>query len=354
MKKHLRALKKILVSLIVLGTLSLNACGSAQEALERVEGEIRNGIEDNSGSEEEEFFPMPTPEPDEEPLPFPTPEEPPIGPINCPVLNPGPPVGLACLHCAAPSARTQALIIASMIRRACRENVATTILLDGTFGDDLQLVMDIIEEITREGSRLHLYVYVSNGPWLRRDGHAGGIFTDISIDEWNWRIQTDTVLRNAFSDNIRNLSPVFQTLIEAGGVLYVLPGLEDNFSFDAARAAEALTLATMAEAFPLIPFGMGRNPCCGADRTISPGWFRDSHNIRDMPSDGLSTNDGEDFEINEIPPFITQAGLRNTTFVYWTRSFQGIAPGNTFPDPAIRDYRIPGEAEQEQLIDLIN
>lgn len=142
-------LKRVIVFSIVLLICLATSCGSAQEALERLEGEIRDVVDG---------------EPSEAPLPFPTPEEPPIGPINCPALNPGPPVGLACLHCAAPTARANAISLANVMRRACRENVATTMLLDGTFGDDLQLIIDIINEIAREGSRLHLYVYLSNGP----------------------------------------------------------------------------------------------------------------------------------------------------------------------------------------------
>lgn len=332
-------LKKILLTgfLTAFATFYLS-CGTAQEALERLEGEIRGEIE---GGESES------------PLPFPTPEEPPIGPIDCPSgLAEGPPVGLACLHCGAPNSRTQAIILASIMRRACRENIATTILLDGTFGDDLELVLDIIKEATNEGSRLHLYIYLSNGPWQRRQ-LPGGIFTELSGSEWSWQIQTNPSLRQAYADNIRNLQPVFSALAEARGILYLLPALEDNLSETGARAVESLTVSTMAESYPSLPFAMGRNPS-SADQSITPGHFRDSHNIRGMPANGLSTNDGEDFQRGEIPPFIVQAGNLNTTFVYWTRSFQGLDQSNVFLDPAVRDYRIPGEAEQEELRDLIN
>lgn len=290
---------------------------------------------------------------DQEPLPFPTPEEPPIGPIDCPVLNDGPPVGLACLHCAAPSARDNAMALASIMRRSCRANVATTILLDGTFGDDLQLVQDVIEETTREGATLHLYVYLSNGPWQRRN-LPGGIGTEYSGGEWSWRIQSDPGLQQQFTDNIRNLAPVFQALADSGGVLYLIIGLEDNLTYDGARQTEFLMESTMAQAFPNQDYSAGRNPCCGADESLTDGYFRDSHNIRWSPPNGLSTNDGEDFEIEEIPFYITQAGIAGASFVYWTRDFQGIAPGNVFPDPAIRHYRVPDEEEQEALRDLIN
>jgi len=327
-------LKKILlvVFLTAFAIYSLS-CGNIQETFENLQGNSKGNQEEN-------------------PLPFPTPEEPPIGPIDCPNgLAEGPPVGLACLHCGAPNSRSQALILASIMRRACRTNIATTILLDGTFGDDLELVSDIIKEATNEGSRLHLYVYLSNGPWQRRN-LPGGIGTQYSGSEWSWRIQTDAGLRQEYTDNIRNLLPVFTVLMENRGVLYLLPALEDNLTREGARAVEALTISTMAESFGGIPFAMGRNPS-SSDPSIAPGHFRDSHNIRGMPSNGLSTNDGEDFQIAEIPPFIVQAGNLNTTFVYWTRSFQGLDQSNVFLDPAVRDYRVPGEVEQEQLRQLI-
>lgn len=335
----MKSLKKILGIFLLTCFLS---CGSAQEALERIEGEVRDEVE-----QEESMG-------NESPSPMPTPEEPPIGPIECPNgLSEGPPVGLACLHCAAPRARTQALVIANIMRTACRKNVATTVLLDGTFGDDLQLIVDIIDTISREGSTLHLYVYLSNGPWQRRN-LPGGVFTELSGGDWSWAIQNNPIVRQAYADNIRNLRPVFESLAEAGGVLYVLPGLEDNLTREGARATEALMVSTMTETYPTIPFGTGRNPCCGADRSIQPGWFRDSHNLRDIPSNGLVTNDGEDFRIEEVPPFIAQAGARNTSFVYWTRSFQGLDQSNVFLDPSVRNYRIPDVNEQNRLRDLID
>lgn len=315
------------------------SCGNAQEFLESVETEAREQVE---GNDSEDAAPMPTP------------TEPPIGPIECPGgLSAGPPVGLACLHCAAPRARTQALVLANIMRRACRQNVATTVLLDGTFGDDLQLIRDIIETVTREGSTLHLYVYLSNGPWQRRN-LPGGVYTELSGGDWSWAIQNNPLVRQAYADNIRNLAPVFEALEARGGRLYLIVGLEDNLSFAGARAVEALTAETMSSAYPGLSYQPGRNPCCGADPSIAPGYFRDSHNIRDIPTGGLSTNDGEDFRIEEIPPYIQRAGAVGTSFVYWTRSFQGLDQSNVFLDPAVRTYRIPPVEEQERLRNLID
>src|SRR5690606_12634682 len=89
-------------------------------------------------------------------------------PTGCETYVEGPPVGLSCLHCAAPGAREQALMIAGILADSCRRHVATTLLIDGTFGSDRDFLGEIVRVITDRGATLHLYLYLGNGPWQRR------------------------------------------------------------------------------------------------------------------------------------------------------------------------------------------
>lgn len=283
----------------------------------------------------------------------------------------GPPVGLACLHCLQPEARAQADLLARLMGTSCRRNVATFVLVDGSFGDDQEFLKHLIRTVVRHGSRLDLYLYLTNGPWQRRDEQLPdrGFATHLPPEEFRVLIQSDEQFREAFRTHVRNLVPVFSFAVEQGVRLNLLPALEDNLDAPSARAIEALVVEAVP---PSIPYRLGRNPCRGCykgnDTSVPDGLFEDQH-IHSLcngvrVSNGLVSNDGEtfrfpgeafdaDLEFEDMFLFAKRAAEKSNSFVLWKGEFQGRALDGAFIDPADRQYVVPNEPQQALLLDFL-
>ena len=283
----------------------------------------------------------------------------------------GPPLGIACLQCGHPQAREQALQIAQLLAESCREEIATTILIDGTFSDDRSFLQDFIELSTSSGSRLHLYLYLSNGPWQRR--HASmpdkGIGTDMSPEEFRDRIHWDESLQQEYLDRLLWAEPLFRTAEEQGAKIYLLPMLEDNLDQSSARKLEEVVRAGL----PFSPqISLGRNPCqsCydGNDASVPASLFLDQHahspHQQIKKSNGLVTNDGKTFHfshespsskslsISELKSLISRAHAQNNAFVIWNGKYQGI-DGSGLKEPDNRNYVIPSGEDEVELLNLL-
>ena len=152
---------------------------------------------------------------------------------RCASKIPGPPLGVACLHCAAPGARIQAQRLAELMASSCRENLATTMLVDGTFGEDRDFLGELVRIMSQHGSRVHLYLYLGNGPWQRRYRTVPnkGFGSKISPEEFRGRIQSDSSLQESYRERLRWLEPLIGYAQSLGAIVYLLPMLEDNLEY---------------------------------------------------------------------------------------------------------------------------
>lgn len=294
-------------------------------------------------------------------------------PSTCPTLLPGGPVGISCLHCAAPSAQGQALALAELMARSCRENLATTMLVDGTFGSDRDFLGELLRTMSQYGSRVHVYLYLGNGPWQRRYQSVPnqGFGSKISPEDFRHRIQFDPQLRAEYQAVIREVEPLMSYAQSLGSVVYLLPMLEDNLDAESARAIEQLVLQTVA---PSISYALGRNPCpncySGNDRSIPAGLFEDQH-IHSLAegiqtSSGLLTNDGKTFRFpgeslseagfsfDELATVVREALNRNNSFVIWRHDFQGLSADGGLIDPNARNYHSPSPEQAQALLNLLS
>ena len=290
----------------------------------------------------------------------------------CAEMIPGPPVGLACLHCGAPGARENAFRLAEIMARSCRANLAMTMLVDGSFDDVRDQLGDVVRRATANGAKLHLYLYFSNGPWQRRIGSVPkkGIGSDITPEEFRRRISRDKVLQNIYFDRINWALPLITYSQTRGASVYVLPMLEDNFDQPTARTMEALVSTAIPDD---IPIHLGRNPCpgcyAGNDESIPSEIFRDLH--LSSPHDpitisgGVVTNDGANlhfagenpeprsFSFDQMKQAIARATANGNSFVIWRSQYQGIGADEVLLDPAVRSYPVPTAAEEAELVRLL-
>lgn len=290
---------------------------------------------------------------------------------TCSKMIPGSPLGISCLHCAHPKAQVQAIQIAEILRDSCRENIAMTMLVDGTFGTNRDFMGELVRIASEYGARLHLYLYLANGPWQRRTSGLPqrGFGTGIKPENFRKRIVTDEALRNTYRNIIKFNEPLVSYATSIGNVAYILPMLEDNLDFQAARAMENLVTTTL---LPSLSYAVGRNPCPGCytgnDASIPPGIFIDQHtgsSINPIFKDGLITNDGVDMNFNEvtnseteislsqIKNLIAQSKATNNTFVIWNREYQGVSPDLGLNDPDLRDYHEVSLDERGKLLEIL-
>jgi hypothetical protein len=291
--------------------------------------------------------------------------------IECSEFVPGPAVGLSCLQCGSPAAKDQALKLAQIMAKSCRSNIAATMLIDGTFRDDLLQLGEVVRIASDSGSTLHLYLYFSNGSWQRRIGSVPNglaIGTDYPPEDFRRRIANDSALRRRYTDRVAWAIPLLRYAVERGAVIYIMPMLEDNFDAASARAAEALLAGAVPDDLPVV---FGRSPCPGCwpgnDESIAPGSFRDVHLKSAQPvsnSGGLVSNDGtnlvfpgeafqpDSLSLSDLESAIAAAGAQGSSFVIWHRPYQGVGSDNVFVDPAIRHYVMPSPGE-EQLLNIL-
>ncbi len=282
----------------------------------------------------------------------------------------GPPVGLACLHCLQPEARGQAELLAEIMSASCRRQLATFILIDGSFGYDESFLKSLVSRLISRGSSLDLYLYLTNGPWQKRASvPPKGFGTTIRPETFRTLIQGDEAFRESFRNHVRSYIPAFEFIVQSGVRLNLIPALEDNLDAPSARAIEAL----VREAVPnTIPYRLGRNPCPGCydgnDISLGEGVFEDEHihstGDRVRVNNGLVSNDGETFrfpgetfeaslEYSDMGHFAAQAGARGNAFVLWRSEFQGRPIDGVFIDPAQRNYVVPNAPQQALLTEFL-
>ena len=290
----------------------------------------------------------------------------------CQKLIPGTPLGLSCLHCSHPKAQVQAVQIAETLRDSCRENIAMTLLFDGSFGFSRDFIGELVRISSEYGARMHLYIYLANGPWQRRSSGLPhrGFASGISPQNFRKEIFRNSQLRDSYRSLIKNAEPLISYTNSINGVVYIIPMLEDNLNYSAAREMESLVKQTI---LPSLPFALGRNPCpgcfAGNDNSRAPGTFLDQHigspSGRVNTVDGLVSNDGETFSypwepdqshltLSNLNRLIGEAKSKNSTYVIWKAEYQGLSATGTLNDPDMRTYAPITPEARQILLDILS
>jgi hypothetical protein len=284
------------------------------------------------------------------PIPIPDP----VPSAQCGPLLETPPRGLSTLHCLNDTARPQCEGIVKIVKDACIKNVTLSYLVNGTFGRNLSHIQHDIHTLAVEGRKLHLVLYLYNGPGQRRCKSTSDNSWDVRMcpPTFRHKVRSDGHTRNQVIQDTRLLLPLIAFAEERGAKVYMIPMLEDNLD-----QGSFFVLASLMK--PILPSSVvyGRNPCpscySGNDDGIPDGFFRDKHTGDSnafSSSNGLITNDGVDYvfpgETTTYPrvvPFSTLKSARNKAgetgnlFILWKACAQGLT-GGTLPPPSGRHY----------------
>ena len=284
----------------------------------------------------------------------------------------GIPVGIGMLHAANPNARSQALMLADILAQSCRRHIAITMLVDGTFGSDRDFLGEIVRIATDRGSTLHLYLYLSNGPWQRKYEIVpdDGFGNKLPPEEFRRRIVSDPEFQDEFRALVKWVEPLVSYAGSRGAVVSLFPGLEDNLDQTSARTMEALITGSI---LSTLVYDLGRNPCgnCypGNDSSLAPGSFEDQHlgsaRAQVRVRDGLVTNDGASFDFpgedngapisfDQLFEFAKASARLNSAFVAWKGEWQGKTVGSDdFVEPNNRTYASPTPEQAALLLKFL-
>ena len=283
----------------------------------------------------------------------------------CPVLNPGTPVGLACIHCMQPEAHAQAQALAEILYESCQQNITMNYLADGSFSISPELVQSHIDYLMRNNRKFFINFYMINGASQRNwdsTPHRGFAVT-IQPEAFRSLLKNDPAFQHAYQEHVRSYLPLWTYAKEKGAVVTVVPVLEDNLTDEDFVRIAQLTVDAIP---PALGVAVGRNPMPGAYKGNSSGvplgYFREEHTSEPaVIGGGITTNDGIDYE-NFVPAKKNQkkttlAALARTrdaarqadcSFILWSAKRQGFAH-RTKP-ASQRSYPLPDSAEKQELL----
>lgn len=283
--------------------------------------------------------------------------------------------GLSCLHCTQPEARTQANIIHRLLRQSCLQRISINYLVDGTFSFDPNYLIEKITELSTGGRQLSVTFFLANGAAQRRFDvtRIDSFATMINPEDFRAQIESDPVLQEEYRNIVRRLIPVLRSAASLGVSVSLIPYLEDNLSD---RAFNVMLSVTQQEVPSDLPVAYGRNPCgpacfLGNEIGIPAGVFREEHTSDTIfdAVNGIVSNDGFDYASLSSPPnplaktCLSQlreirdfSEASNNSFILWSGSRQGLPPDidtQLFPLPQERNYEVPSEAEQVEIIEFL-
>ena len=288
---------------------------------------------------------------------------------GCTSLIPGPPIGLACVHCSHPNAHEQAMLLARLMRETCRQALTTNVLIDGRFGIQDDFLVQLLSYLS--GSRRAvIYLYLSNGVSQRRlDPFNPNVFgTGTSVESFRSKMIDDAGYRAAYQQVVQRALDIKRALPATAEVV-LIPALEDNFSDSQFRNVLALTQQIGGN-----EVAYGRSPCPGCvdgnGDEIPAGVIEERHTASANFSfgGGTVTNDGFPYvaeagsgvpglTLDDLLPLKNQAAALNNSFVLWNAAFQGLpvegAVVSGRPDPDARVYASPSPAEFSQLVEFL-
>jgi|GEM_PF-2520189 len=242
------------------------------------------------------------------------------------------------------------------------------VLVDGTFGINLEYLAQVVQRLTVDDRRLLLTLYLSNGPTMRRYDttpiEAG--FNLINPTWFREMIQTDVDIRNSFTALVQTLRPIVELNAQRSGphstIAVVM--LEDNLQRDSFAAMQALTNSILGESVDYM-----RNPCGGCfpgndeDRMGFGLELHEPLRLSELAAgDGLSL-DGigfaypdevpqERLSFEEIGGVIDRANIQQLRFfALWRAEWQGLGFQSIHPDERI--YQSPTPSQIEGDIELL-
>ena len=282
------------------------------------------------------------------------------------------PRGIACLHCMQPEARTQANLIAFLLQRSCLKNIAINYLVDGTFSFDAEILYRHINILTRNGRRLFIYFYLTNGPSQRlyQETPIDALGTKTAPAKFRTLVKYDYETQYKFQLLVRRLIPFIRYASSKGAVVSLIPALEDNLDNESFDKLYQLAL----DALPYdISVAFGRNACegcySGNESGTPDGLFKEVHIAYPKFSleDGVVTNDGRNYSsavnpknkgsvsLETLAEVRDRATLLNDTFILWDAERQGITTEtkSMLVAPSDRKYIIPPMKERTEIIDFL-
>jgi len=280
------------------------------------------------------------------------------------------PRGLACLHCMQPEAEAQRKLLTDIMRRSCLRNLATNVLVDGSFGEDFSPVYSIIDELTTNRS-LELTLYLLNGPSQRRykTTPIKGIFTKMAPEDFRSLLKAqETRLLAVLQQHFQAVLEVVDYARSKGVYVKIIPMLEDNLDAESFNQLVRI-LTPMLET--RLDVRIGRNPCSGCypgnDEQRGDEIFGEFHSFfpvtEELTPGDLLTNDGKSYSLNrdarnylgKLSGLQEQAERVEASFILWTAEFQGLASNNQGVNIAAKDrsYLEPSAKHQTKILKFL-
>ncbi len=245
------------------------------------------------------------------------------------------------------------------------------ILIDGTFGEDFEYVKSIISRLSKEGRRLTLALYLSNGPTMRVHDSTpiDALFSRIEPESFRYRIIEEVELQNSYASVVERARALFefnkQQNSANSNVAVVM--LEDNLTTETYQFMRDI----VRERLDGVDVSIVRNPCVGCYRGNdgdTRGDSREEHSVERFEllrqGDGFSL-DGTGFDypggasskglsssaLLQLMRDSTQRGLRYVGM--WRFPWQGLTPGGGKPHPSERIYVPSTETERSFEIEAL-
>jgi hypothetical protein len=288
---------------------------------------------------------------------------------QCGSFVPGPPLGLACIHCAHPKAHSQAMALAAIMRESCRMRLAVNYLIDGRFGTDDDFLVNHITTLA-ENRRLMVILYLTNGPSIRRADRSvpKAFAAGLGTSQFRKQILINQTLRSQYRGVVQRALRVKSQVPEH--VRFVLsPGLEDNLTDSVFQSMLALTKEVAGDSV-----GYVRNACpgCAPGNTsgIPAGVMKEVHatSANHGITQGIVTNDGDPYAfptgpsngsmpLGRLTAAKRAADTQGNAFILWTGKYQGSVikdgriAGRIVPNK--RNYPVPTASERNQILSFL-
>lgn len=279
--------------------------------------------------------------------------------------------GYAMLYAMQPQARPVVEAhVQTLIESRVREPFVA-ILIDGTFGEDFEYAKSIITRLSKEGRRLTLALYLSNGPTMRvwDSTSIDALFSRIEPNSFRDRIMGEGELQDRYAAVVASARALFefnkQESSANSSVAVVM--LEDNLTVETYQFMRDI----VREGLVGVDVSLVRNPCVGCYRGNDGdtlGDAREEHAVERFgmleQGDGF-TLDGTGFD---YPGELSSKALTSSALLQlmrdsmqrrlryvglWRFPWQGLTPGGSKPHPSERSYVPSSETERAFEIEAL-
>lgn len=330
-------------------TVTLSTADSVVETSKSAEGDSSLALEELSAAE------------------LPLTERPDI----CQTLVVETPRGLSCIHCLNSNAEVQREVFLQILLDTCLKNVALSYLVDGSFGSNFAAIEEDVATLVESGRTPFIHIYLLNGPSQRRYRNTpiSGLFTRVSPERFRSKLKSDGVTREQIGELVSNLVPTLNNIVARGGIVSLVPMLEDNLDDESFVALTELVLSALPADLNV---SLGRNSCKGCYRGnengLPNGLFEERHSLGSAATlkDGVISNDGKSvafgntrgITLTSLAKTQASAAANNSMFLFWHAPYQGlqVSNGNVTGhalSPQLRSYAVPTSEESAVLVKFL-